>query len=366
MKRYMTGVFGLVNAYRARFFRDKTSLFFTFLFPLIFLFIFGTIFGNNNVSFRVALINHSSASFAVQFVDQTKKDSTFKVDDTTSLDVAKQKMGRGEIDSIVELPTTFGRLNEQHIPSGAMNVYYQKGSEQSGKTVAAVMQQILDSVNKQFGRPDAALTVSQVSTAEAGASTFDYTFSGLLGFSLMSMGIFGLANAMPGEKQKGSFKRLRAAPFRASQLVLANALHYLQITLMSVAIMMIVGIGVFHFNLRGDWFTFIVFTICSAVMVLGFGLAIGAIARNENQSAAFSNAIAMPMMFLSGAFFPKFSFPVWMQTVSGFVPLTPVIDGLRQIMTEHASLVSVAPQLGLIALWTVAVYFLAFRAFRWE
>lgn len=365
MKQYIRGVLGLTSAYRRRFFRDKTAMFFTFLFPLIFLFVFGTIFNNNSVSFRVVAINNSKETFAKQFIDRIGKNSAFKVESASNLDDAKTKMSRGEIDSIIELPVVFGTPNAVGAPSGTMNVYYQKGAEQSGKTVAAVMQQILDGVNKQYGRPDAALAVSEVSTAKSGSTSFDYTFSGLLGFSLMSMGIFGLANAMPSEKQKGSFRRLRAAPFKASQLVFANALHYVQITLMSLLLMIIVGLTVFHFNMRGDWVVFAVFAALAALMVLGFGLVIGSLAKNENQAAPLSNLVSFPMMFLSGAFFPKFLFPEWLQAVASFIPLTPVIDGLRQIMTEHATLSAVAPQLGIIALWTVAAYSVATVFFRW-
>jgi ABC-2 type transport system permease protein len=365
MKQYFRPVFGLMNALRKRFLRDKTSLFFTFLFPLIFLFIFGVIFGNNSVSFRIALINDANSSFAKSFAKSIKEKDTFKVSDTTSLADAKSKMSRGELDSVIELPKNFGQQNTSGVPSGELNVYYQKGSEQSGQTLAAVMQQTLDGINKQYGRPDAALTVKQVSTAEAGASSFDYTFSGLLGFSLMSMGIFGLANAMPSEKEKGSYRRLRAAPFKTSQLILANALHYLQVTLMSVIMMVIVGVGVFHFNMRGDWLTFSLFAVLSAVMVIGFGLVVGALANNDAQAAPIANLVSFPMMFLSGAFFPRFMFPDWLQNISGYIPLSPVIDGFRQIMTEHASLVTIAPQVGMILAWILVAYFIAMRFFRW-
>ncbi len=52
-----------------RSFRDRIALFFIFLFPLIFLFIFGGIFGRSGqTSFRVALINQSSSEFSQQFV----------------------------------------------------------------------------------------------------------------------------------------------------------------------------------------------------------------------------------------------------------------------------------------------------------
>jgi ABC-2 type transport system permease protein len=72
------------------------------------------------------------------------------------------------------------------------------------------------------------------------------------------------------------------------------------------------------------------------------------------------------MMFLSGTFFPRFLMPEWLQRVSDFLPLTPVIDGVRLIATEGKHLVDLGPQLGLIVGWTVIIYLIAFRVFRWE
>jgi ABC-2 type transport system permease protein len=72
------------------------------------------------------------------------------------------------------------------------------------------------------------------------------------------------------------------------------------------------------------------------------------------------------MMFLSGTFFPRFLMPEWLQKISGFMPLTPIIDGVRLIATEGKHLTDIAPQVGLIGLWLVVVYVIAFRVFRWE
>ena len=368
MKRYFQGVFGIVNAYQRRFLRDKTAMFFTFLFPLIFLFVFGSIFNSSDVSFRIAIINNADNQFATSFVEQIEKDETFTVQEgDVTLEDAKQQMSRGEIDSIIELPTDFGETTgTTPVPSGQMKVYYQQGSEQSGQTLTAVMQQVLDEINKQYGRPDAALTVLATPTQSTGLSSFDYTFSGLLGFSILSMGIFGLANSMPQEKQKGAFRRLRASPFQASQLVFANGIHYLLITLLSVLAMVIVALTVFDFEMRGSWLTFGIFAVFASAMMLGFGLLIGGWAKNENQSAPLSNLVAFPMMFLSGTFFPRFLFPEWLQNITNFLPLTPVVDGFRRIMTEDASLMMLGPELAVIGVWAVVVYGLAIRLFRWE
>lgn len=367
MRKYIVSTLGVTKAYLLRFVRDKVALFFTFLFPLLFLFVFGTIFNSGDVSFKVAIINESEQAFAKQFVEEASKDETFSIDSSvTTLDDAKTKMSRGEIDSILELPKSFGAPNDNRVPSGTMNVYYQMGSEQAGQAVGAIMQNILDGINQGYGQPAPALKVAQVSTDTTGLRQFDYTFSGLLAFTILSMSIFGLANSMPQEKKSGAFRRLRASPFNAGQLILANGAYYFIITALSVIAMVVAGILLFDFDMRGSWLVFGTFASLAITMMLGFGLLIGGWAKNENQSAPLTNLIAFPMMFLSGTFFPRFLFPSWLQDVTQWLPLTPVVDGFRRIMTENANLVDLLPQLGIIVVWIVVIYALAIRLFRWE
>lgn len=371
MKQYLIGIYGQTVAGLKRFSRDKTALFFTFLFPLLFLFIFGSIFNNQTASLSVAIINHADSDFAQQFVDAAKKDpnSPLKVKDVKDLDDAKEKMKRSELDGIVELPQDFGTVRGQGQaarPSGTIHVLHAKGQEQSGSTLTAVIGQIAGQINKQMGQPEPPLKVSTQAVGDAALKTFDYTFTGLLAFSLMSMGIFGLANQMPTEKQKGNYRRLRAAPLTAGQLLIAMAIIYTLISILSAAMMIVVGMLVFQFTMRGDWLLTVAFLTLSAVMMIGIGLMVGAWAKNEKQSAPLSNLVSFPMMFLSGAFFPSFLFPEWLRAISQFVPMTPVVDGLRLIMTEHASLADVAPQIGGVLLCTLLVYAVAMRIFRWE
>src|SRR5581483_3690909 len=81
-----------------RLFRDKTALFFTFLFPLIFLFVFGGISGHSGTSFNVAVISDSSSQLYKDFASQAKDDKVLKIDkQITTMDAAKQKMTRGQL-----------------------------------------------------------------------------------------------------------------------------------------------------------------------------------------------------------------------------------------------------------------------------
>ena len=182
----------------------------------------------------------------------------------------------------------------------------------------------------------------------------------------MSMGIFGLANQMPAEKQRGSYRRLRAAPFTSGQLIISMAIHYTIISLLSLTMMVVVGMLMFQFNMRGDWGLFVLMAVLAAFMMVGMGLMIGGWAKNENQSAPLSNLLSFPMMFLSGAFFPLYMFPEWLRGAAQFIPMTPITDGFRLIMTEHASFIEALPQIGAVAAWTLVIYVAAIKLFRWE
>jgi len=74
----------------------------------------------------------------------------------------------------------------------------------------------------------------------------------------------------------------------------------------------------------------------------------------------------LPMMFLSGVFFPTFLMPEFLQSVTKFIPLTPIIDSMRLVIAEGASLSQLGPQMAIMLGWLVVVYALAFKVFRWE
>ena len=360
-------VFVKINTRRT--FRDRTALFFTFIFPLIFLFIFGGLFGGSgDVSFRVALIDQSNAPFARQFDQQIRDSKIFKVSDSApNLDAAKEKMKRGELDATIVLPGNFGAQKAgQNYPSGQAQILYTQNSASAGQTLKPILEAVFKDVNQKYVAVSEPFTVSSQQLNDKALTQFDYTFSGLLGFSIIGLGIFGPINVFPELKKQGILRRFHTTPLRVWQYFLSNMLSSAVVGLMTVAVMFVVAIKVFHLKLVGDIPELAVFIVLGIVAIAGIGLALGGWAKNERQAAPIGNLVSFPLMFLSGTFFPRFLMPHWLQNVSGFLPLTPVIDGIRLIATEGKHLVDLGPQLGLLALWIIVIYAIAFRVFRWE
>jgi ABC-2 type transport system permease protein len=352
-----------------RFFRDRLAQFFSILFPLIFLFVFGSLSkSGSSISLNVAVVNNSQTSFSKSFVKDINNDKLFKVDKTSStLSEAKSKLSKSQIDGIIVLPQNFGATKSgQNNPSGQVQVLYSENSTDAGTALSTVVTSALKSVNARYVSSYQPFTVNAQVVKQKSLTSFDYTFSGLLGFSIIGLGIFGPVNVFPELKKQGVLRRLHTTPLRVWQFFLSTMLSQALTGIIAIAIQFAVAIKIFNLKVDGNYLDIAVFIILSIFMILGLSLAIGGWAKNERQAAPLSNIVVFPMLFLSGTFFPRYIMPDWLQKVTNFLPLTPVIDGLRYLTTEGKNLTQIGPQLGLMAAWFIVIYAIAFRVFKWE
>jgi ABC-2 type transport system permease protein len=135
-----------------RIFRDKTALFFTFAFPLIFLFVFGGIFGRSSggTSFKVAVINESQTDYAKQVTNQIGSNKLYKVSQgVNSLEAAKDKMNRGQLDAAIVLPADFG-AQQGDTPTGKAVIYYTQNNQQASQALTSILQAQFQGINQKF------------------------------------------------------------------------------------------------------------------------------------------------------------------------------------------------------------------------
>jgi ABC-2 type transport system permease protein len=364
---FIIGTFTRINT--KRFFRDRTAIFFSILFPLIFLFVFGGIFGkNSDTNFKVAVINESNSAFSKQFVNSIKHEKVFNVDNqATNMSAANEKMKRSQIDGTIILPQDFGTVQPgTNYPSGKAVVEYTQNSAQAGQTLVSILDAEFTQINNKYVHNVTPLSVQGKQSSQNGLRQFDYTFAGLLGFSILGIGIFGPVNVFPELKKQGILRRLHTTPLRVSEYFLSTVITQVLLGLISIAVMFAVAIEVFHLHIVGNPLALLVYIMFSIVTILGIGLALGGWAKNERQVAPLANIVVFPMMFLSGVFFPRFLMPEWLQSVSSYIPLSAAVDGIRLIATEGKSLLDLGPQIAVLGGWMIVIYLIAFRVFRWE
>ena len=366
-KWYTVAVFARLNT--RRFFRDRLALFFGVMFPLIFLFVFGLIYKNNGAtSFTVAYFNQSQTAEAKSVSSQLTHSKLLKIDKKAdTLAKAKEKMLRSQLDATIILPKDFGTVKPgQTTPSGSVQIQYTQNGQSAGSALTSIINSSLDKTNGKYVTTTMPFQAQGVALHNKSLTSFDYAFAGLLGFSIIGLGIFGPVNVFPELKKQGILRRMHTTPLRVWQYFLSTMISQALIGLLSLGIMFVVAITVFDLHVVGNWGLIALWLVFSIINILGIGLAIGGWAKNERQAAPLSNIVVFPMMFLSGTFFPRYGMPEWLQGVTNWLPLSPIIDGIRLIATEGKGIMDLGAQIGVMAVWTVIIYIIAFRSFRWE
>ena len=125
-------------------------------------------------------------------------------------------------------------------------------------------------------------------------------------------------------------------------------------------------VGFFDVHLAGNPMAVLVLALVGGGVFISMGFAISGWAKSEEVAAPIANVIALPMMFLSGVFFPREAMPQVLQSVTDYLPLTYLVESMRNVVIDGASLWSQWGNLTGLAVWLIFSFLVAVRLFRWE
>ena len=194
----------------------------------------------------------------------------------------------------------------------------------------------------------------------------DYLFPGILGMNMMFSCLFGVGYVVLRYRKSGFLKRLHATPLTAFEFLTAQVLSRLALILFVTGVLY-VGIGmIIHFHSAGSLLLLVLVAILGALSMVALGLTIAARFSSEELVGGLLNLFTWPMMLLSGIWFSLEGSPQWVRWVAGLFPLTHILDAARAVMLDGAGMKQIAPHL--LYLGVTAVAFLGFGAwsFRWR
>lgn len=194
----------------------------------------------------------------------------------------------------------------------------------------------------------------------------DWLLPGLLAMNLMFGSMFGVGYVVVRYRKNGVLKRLRATPLSAFQFLTAQVVS--RVLLMLVTSFMVLGGAaiLIGFRPQGSLLALAVFVAVSSGAMISLGLVVAARIATEEVAEGLLNLMTWPMIFLSGIWFSLDGASTWVLWAAKLMPLTHVVDGLRAILLEGAGLALLVPQI--TVLLVLAVVFLGVGAaiFRWR
>ena len=306
------------------FLRDKQTIFFVLILPLIFMLIFGSLYSDagQQRQDRVLIYIGDEATIGSEDIEAVIGDNqslTFKYVESIAEGEELLRNYDGEIlmavgDNSLEFSYNPARIQD--------NPAY----EQQAILIARELD-IRRSGLEEYLQPR---------IIEAGEATDNFQFlslfPGVIALGLASSGLFVIVELFLYHKEKGVLKRLAASPLNRNSFTFALISSRIPASLLSTILVLIGSRVIFDLRFNINWLLFIPYIIIGTVIMMGLGALITLLAGTADSGFQAASILITVMIFFSGIYFPIEFLPSYFQTASRFLPLTYLARGLQQIM----------------------------------
>ena len=195
---------------------------------------------------------------------------------------------------------------------------------------------------------------------------YDFVLPGLVGMGVMTYGIIGLASTIAQYRAQRILRRILATPLKPRTFLAAIVTSHLALAVVQSALVLAWGVFVFGATGKGNVLWVLVLAMLGNLSFLNIGFMVASRVLTAEAASGLGNAVAMPMMFFSGVFFPTATLPWVLPTVTKFLPLRPLVDGIRKVLVDGASITQLGSQVLQLVAWAIGTFLLASRIFRFE
>src|SRR5580693_3699527 len=175
----------------------------------------------------------------------------------------------------------------------------------------------------------------------------------IAGMSVMSTTFTALAYNIVFLRERGVLKRIRGTPLPTGSYFGGVSMNAVTNTALQIAIIVLAGRAFFGIGWPLHWASLIVFVVVGVVCFAALGVAFAHAIPNFESTAAYVNAVFLPVVAISFYVFDSSSAPGFLRTIAEALPLKPLIDGLYGAMVSGAGLGSQLDALAVIAMWGV-------------
>ena len=327
-------VAALLAARNREFLRDRSTLSWNLLFPVLLLIGLTLVFsGDRPDLYRVGV--YGEGPVAAAFLDT----DYIRFVPVSELDAAVRKVARHQLDLLLDR---------------AQGRYWVNDSSPKGYILERVL----------HGTGGSGL---QRQTASGEAVRYvDWVLPGVLGMNAMFSALFGVGYVIVRYRKNGVLKRLKATPLRPLEFLLAQVLSRWWLILVTLVLVFVIIDLLIDLRMLGGHLDLLLVFAVGTLCLISLGLLVATRTASEELANGLSNLMSWPMVLLSGIWFSLEGAPTWVQQAAQLLPLTHMVDATRAVMIDGAGLVDVADSLAVLAAMTVLFLALGARLFRWE
>jgi ABC-2 type transport system permease protein len=351
---------------------DKRTIALMFVAPIVAMFVFGLAFKSDVRDVSVIVVNQDEGfqapgvpvdlSISEKIISNFDRDilSLKYLDD---VDEAVHQVEKGKAYAVIVFPEHFTSdlYSQIHGASSTDSATIQLRLDKSNVNVAsAITKSVSDAILKTMEDMDveAPITLDTDNTIYGKNAKFiDFFVPGIMAFIVFYLTTLLTLISFVGERTSGNLERLQTTPLRESEIVVGYAAAFSIVGILQTLILFIIGVTVFNITVVGNMILAFLVIALLATVSLSLGILLSSLAKREAQAIQLLPFIALPMLLLSGTFWPLEAIPSWLRPFSYLTPPTYAIDATRSVMLRGWGVEDI--WIDIVALFGFAVAFLS-------
>jgi ABC-2 type transport system permease protein len=198
-----------------------------------------------------------------------------------------------------------------------------------------------------------------------GRGTIDISIPAYTAMIIATSGLMSITITMAAYREKGVLRRLRTTPISPMSILAAQVIVVFTMTLLGMLLLIMAGKIVYHVKFEGNALSVFGGFVLSSLSFFGLGFILAGVMPNARTAQIVGMVCLYPMLFLSGAGFPRELLPDTIKKISAFLPLTYVVNLLRGLWIGEAwsaHLLDAGVLLGMLIIGVI----ISIKTFRWE
>jgi ABC-2 type transport system permease protein len=371
-------IFSIIRKEFIQITRDRRTLIFTLLMPLIQMVLLGYAANSDVKNVPLAVLDQSHTVQSRALLDAFRSTGYFVInyEVTNEQDLARL-IDEGQAKTGLIIPPDYGqKVARGQSVSVAFIIDGTDSSISAGALAAARLIGQTQSAEMQVQRLSRQTSASASMSAASGIDvrtqvwynpdmvTAFIMVPAMIGLILQNVTSTLSASAIVRERENGTIEQLIVTPVRAWELIVGKLFPYTFIAFFDVLEILILGTLWFHVPIRGSIGLLLALTALFLITSLSLGLLISTAARTQREAQTLGMIIQLPSMFLSGFFFPIAAMPPVLQALSVLVPLRYFMIIIKAIVLKGAGLQLLMPEVWPLIVFALVTMVLAVSRFR--
>jgi ABC-2 type transport system permease protein len=211
---------------------------------------------------------------------------------------------------------------------------------------------------------------TQTGTVKVPGGTLDvsvYYVPGIMTLGIIAASFVNLVMSVTSQRESGVLKRRRATPVPAEVIIAGRALTAVVVALVTSAVLLVIGWIFYGAHIPARTAPALVITIIlGAVSFCCLGYALVSVIRNDDAVQPITQAIMLPLYFISGVFVPVSGLPTWLNDIAKIFPVSHLASALLVAYNPNTTGAGFAwGDLAVLVLWGVGGLIVARRRFTW-